>query len=332
MLELRQRRNGGIGVDRVRWFDRVLVLTTVLVAVVNLLPLGARLGWALDLTSHFRLQYLAVTVAMLAAVALRRQWRAAAVLVVAGAVSAAPVLPYVPQLGAAATAHSPDGRVTVATVNVSYRQFSARRLLEILDDTAPDVVLIVEYTPHAQEVLAALDTRYPHSFKLPAEGPYGIAIWSRFEFEKAGLFSLGRIPAIEARVRAPSGVFTLLGVHLSAPTSPRRGGQRNEQLKLLATYRAGIAGPVAVAGDFNITPYSPFYTDWLAASGLTDTRRHRTLSVSWPAILPIVGIPIDHVAVSDEFDILAHRRLPNFDSDHYGIVAELALRDGPGSP
>jgi len=228
---------------------------------------------------------------------------------------------------------APAAPLNVVAVNVSYRQFSARRLLEILGEAAPDVLLLVEFTPHAAEVLAALDTRFPYTFKLPAEGPYGIAIWSRFELESAATFQLGPVPAIEARVRSPAGLFTLLGVHLSAPTSPRRAAQRDQELELLAARRAGIDGPVVVAGDFNVTPYSPFYTDWLAATGLTDTRLHRTLSASWPAVLPIFfGIPIDHVAVSDEFAILGHRRLPNFDSDHYGIVAELALRGDSESP
>lgn len=299
---------------------------------VNLLPLGARLWWVLDLTTHFRLQYLVVTAALLALVAVRRQWRTAAVLVLAGAVSAAPVLPYVPQQAMAAAPSQPTAPLKVAAVNVSYRQFSARRLLELLGEAAPDVLLIVEFTPHAAEVLATLDTRYPHTFKLPAEGPYGIAIWSRFELQSAAAFQLGRVPAIEARVLGPAGPFTLLGVHLSAPTSPRRAAQRDEELELLAVRRTNIDGPVIVAGDFNVTPYSPFYTDWLAATTLTDTRRHRTLSVSWPTMLPIFGIPIDHVAVSDEFAILGHRRLENFDSDHYGIVAELAQRTRTESP
>jgi endonuclease/exonuclease/phosphatase family metal-dependent hydrolase len=42
-------------------------------------------------------------------------------------------------------------------------------------------------------------------------------------------------------------------------------------------------------------------------------------------MVPLVGIPIDHVAVSSEFEIRSHRRLPNFESDHYGILAELTL-------
>ncbi len=43
------------------------------------------------------------------------------------------------------------------------------------------------------------------------------------------------------------------------------------------------------------------------------------------------GIPIDHVAVNDDFEILSHRRMPNFESDHYGVLVELAL-DGTERP
>ena len=218
------------------------------------------------------------------------------------------------------------------TVNLSYRQFSARRLLEIVREASPDVLVAQELTPYAAEVLADLDTVFAHHLKLPAEGPYGIALWSRFELEAAQPFALGRLPAIEARVRAPNGVFTVYGVHLNAPTSQRRAAARDQELRQLGARSAAVAGPLLVAGDFNLTPYSPLYKDWLAASGLTDTRRGRTLSVSWSAVLPILGIPIDHVAVSPEFEILAHHRLPDFGSDHYGVLAELVLRDTAESP
>jgi hypothetical protein len=95
--------------------------------------------------------------------------------------------------------------------------------------------------------------------------------------------------------------------------------------------RSCASSPLVVAGDFNTTPYSPYFGDWLDESGLTDSRRGRTLSVSWPATFPWIGIPIDHVAVNDGFSILSHRRLPNFESDHYGLLIELAQK-GPESP
>jgi endonuclease/exonuclease/phosphatase (EEP) superfamily protein YafD len=129
-----------------------------------------------------------------------------------------------------------------------------------------------------------------------------------------------------ARWRGPNGPFTVFGVHLRAPTTPRRAAARNQELRELAARSAAVAGPLIVAGDFNTTPYSPYFTEWLEQSGLTDSRRGRSLSISWPTTLPWLGIPIDHVTVNDAFTIVSHRRLPNFDSDHFGVLVELAHR------
>ena len=65
---------------------------------------------------------------------------------------------------------------------------------------------------------------------------------------------------------------------------------------------------------------------WLAATGLKDARRGFGLDPSWPTFLPLLGIPIDHVAVSDEFLVTDHRKLPAFGSDHFPVIAELVLR------
>jgi endonuclease/exonuclease/phosphatase (EEP) superfamily protein YafD len=264
--------------------------------------------------------------------ALRRKWLPAAALLVIAALNAWPVLPYVPHLAPAVAAPPAAARLKVLAVNVSFRQFSARRFREIVAEAAPDVLLVVEFTPHAEEVLAEFDKVFPQQLKAPAEGPYGIALWSRFPLQSAYTFPLGPVQGVEARVQTPAGVFTLLGAHLVSPTLPRRAEQRNEGLQMLAERRAAISGPVIVAGDFNVTPYSPYYSDWLATTRLTDSRYGRTLSASWPAILPILGIPIDHVAVSNEFAILSHQRLPAFGSDHWGIMAELALQPANAAP
>lgn len=308
-----------------RWFDGLLSLLTTLIVVVNLLPLGARLTWLLELTTHFRVQYLTATAVVLALLALRRRWGTCVVVAAAGAVSAVPILPYVPrgetQISAA------EASVKILTVNVSFLQFSARRLLEIVADAAPDVLVVQELTPHAETVLKDLDAAFPHHRKFPADGPSGIGLWSRYELGTGEIFALGRVPAIETEVQGPAGRFTVIGVHLSAPTSPRRAAARNQELIELAARTAAVSGPLVVAGDFNVTPYSPYFADWLESSALTDSRRGRTLSASWPTMLPWAGIPIDHVAVNSGFDIVSHRRLPNFDSDHYGLLVELALRD-----
>jgi len=315
-----------------RRLDSLLVALASIATGLGLLPLGARLWWIFDLTTHFRLQFLGVAGLLLVLLALRRKWLPAALLLVIGALNAWPVLPYLPRPVLAVAAAPTGAPLKVLTVNVSFRQFSARRFREIVAEAAPDVLLVIEFTPHAEEVLAEFDKLFPQQLKAPAEGPYGIALWSRFPLEHAFTFPLGPVQGVEARVQTPAGAFTLLGVHLSAPTLPRRAEQRNDELTMLVERRAAIVGPVIVAGDFNVTPYSPYYSDWLAATRLTDSRYGRSLSASWPAVLPILGIPIDHVAVSNEFTILSHRRLPAFGSDHWGIMAELALQPANASP
>jgi endonuclease/exonuclease/phosphatase (EEP) superfamily protein YafD len=194
---------------------------------------------------------------------------------------------------------------------------------------SPDVLLLVEYTPQWSKTADELRAAYPYRLEGPGTGAFGIALFSRLPFDSVRPFALGPTTAIDARIRTPAGALELIGVHLQSPTTPRHAGQRNRQLGFLAERLAKVAGPVAVIGDFNVTPYSPYYTEWLTQTGLTDTRRARTPSPSWPVWLPIFGIPIDHCAVSRDVGIVAHRALPSFGSDHTPILVELALPEPP---
>jgi endonuclease/exonuclease/phosphatase (EEP) superfamily protein YafD len=309
-----------------RLIDTPLKLAAATIIGATVLALGARFWWIFELATHFRVQYLAAAAALLALLVARRQYRWAGALALASVLNMVPVLPYL-SLTPTAAAYSPGAPLKILAVNVSHGDFSAARLLEIQREAAPDVLIVVEFTAHAERLLGpTLDADYPHSLKLPARRRDGIAMWSRHPFATVERVQLDRTTAIEGKVMAPGGAFTVLGVHLSAPMRPRRAADRNRELDLLAERLASVDGPIVVAGDFNITPYSPFFTDWLSDTGLVDARRGRTISISWPTLLPILGIPIDHCVVSDEFAVIAHRRLPDFGSDHYAILAELALR------
>ena len=324
---------------------RFVTYAAAAAVVASLMPLAARLGWAFELATHFRVQYVVVDALLAVALAAQRKVVLAALLAACAAVSAWPLLPYVAfaSLATAAPAGPIAGGGSVApatpvgptikllSANVLFRNHSATRLLEIVRHESPDVVVLIEYTPEWAGMVDELRAAYPHRVEGPGSGAYGIALFSRFALEAATPFELGDTSEIEARLVTPRGPLTLFAVHLRSPTTPWRGAMRNHQLDELATRVARVAGPVAVIGDFNVTPYSPYFSDWLARTGLTDTRRGRTLSPSWPTLLPIVAIPIDHCFVSKDVTIVAHRSLPAFGSDHYPILAELALAPPPSS-
>jgi endonuclease/exonuclease/phosphatase (EEP) superfamily protein YafD len=306
--------------------DRLVTYGALAGLIVSLMPLAARHGWVFDLATHFRVQYVAVDALLALACLLQRKPIWCLALVGCVAFSARPVLPYVAfGHASAATSTASGSPIKLMSANVLFENHSATRLLEIVREESPDVVLLLEYTPEWAQMVDELRAAYPHRFELPSRRAYGLALFSRYEVDGLAPFALGDTAAIEGSLRTPTGALALIGVHLHSPTAPSRADMRNRQLDELAARVTNMTGPVAVIGDFNVTPYSPYFQDWIARTGLTDTRRGRAVSPSWPAQLPVLAIPIDHCAVSHEVTIVAHRGLPAFGSDHYPILVELAL-------
>jgi endonuclease/exonuclease/phosphatase (EEP) superfamily protein YafD len=316
-----------------RRLDRFVTYAAAAAVLASLMPLAARYAWACDLAANFRVQYVAVDALLALACVLQRKPIWCLTLAGCAAFSAWPVLPYVAFANQAVAATPVSGQtIKLLSANVLFENHSATRLLEIVRDESPDVVLLVEYTPEWSAQVGELRAAYPHYLEDPARNPFGIALFSRFALDSIAPFALGDTEATEARLRTPAGPLAVIGVHLRSPSTPARAAMRNRQLDELAARIAPVAGPVAVLGDLNVTPYSPFFQDWLARTGLTDTRRGRTLSPSWPTMLPFLAIPIDHCAVSRDIVIVRHRGLPAFGSDHYPILAELELPPPPRPP
>ncbi|HET7130803.1 MAG TPA: endonuclease/exonuclease/phosphatase family protein [Gammaproteobacteria bacterium] len=312
-------------------FRAALALAAAGVIAASLLPFAARRWWVFELASHFRMQYVVAAALLIAVLGYRRQWLWCAGLAASLAVSAQPLLPYLRAGTPTAVAASTGPTVKVLTVNLLFDNHSTERLFASIRDESPDVIVFVEFTPKWATLVRPLHEAYPNRLEIPFERSTGVAVFSRLPLDSARMLPLGVQPAIEARVRLDDRSFTLIGVHLRSPTSGWRAGQRNWQYELLARRRAQITGPLLVTGDFNTTPYSPYFTDWLERTGLNDTRAGRGLTWSWPTFLPLLGIPIDHCVVSDDFRVIAERRLPAFGSDHFPIVTELAL-ETPAAP
>jgi endonuclease/exonuclease/phosphatase (EEP) superfamily protein YafD len=82
-----------------------------------------------------------------------------------------------------------------------------------------------------------------------------------------------------------------------------------------------------VVGDFNLTPYSPYFAAFARASGLQPARGAALAASTWPGMLATwgLGIPIDHVFVSSNANVVAHEVGPDLGSDHLPVAVILAL-------
>jgi endonuclease/exonuclease/phosphatase (EEP) superfamily protein YafD len=300
---------------------RALAVIGAVTISAALLPLAARVAWVFELFTHFRVQLIAALAVLIVIFALRRAYRWCAALGVSAAINVMPLIPYLP-LGGASGTDAPT--LSLMAVNVQYNNSEHAGLLASIAETDPDVVVVVELTARWEEHLASLAAKYPYQIRYPQADAFGVALYSRHPLETASELVLASTVAIDARIVTPRGNLRVIGVHLRPPKSRALAHERNMQLTALATHVAAIDEPLAVLGDFNISPYSPYFTDWVTATGLHDARQGQGLGFTWPTFLPLLGVPIDHCLVRDGLTVAQYARLPAFGSDHYPVIARLA--------
>lgn len=317
-------RAGPLRLAASRWLDRWLDAVSIGVCAASGLALLARMSWPLELLAHFKLQYLALLIALAAITVARRRWYAAAALVPFAIINAIAVAPYWPRT---MTTESIGPSFELMAVNLYGRNRDHERFIELARRENPDLIVLLEVDSAWADALKALAQDYPQRILVPREDPYGIAVLSRLPLLERRVTDLYGAPAVDARIALADGrALRLVGVHLRAPRTPSLAAQRNAQLAALRPLVAAHAGPLIVAGDFNVTPYSPLMSDWLKLTGLDDARRGRGFSMTWPTTMPLLGVPIDHCLVSEHFIVAEQHQGAAFGSDHYPVVTRLILR------
>ena len=78
-----------------------------------------------------------------------------------------------------------------------------------------------------------------------------------------------------------------------------------------------------MAGDWNITPYSPYFDELKKRSGLKYEITTIFPAHTWPSpfILPLFQIPIDHILYKGDLQLISKERGPAMGSDHYPLIA-----------
>ncbi len=317
------------------------VFTIVATAAATVAALLARMHWFLELFSHFSVQY-AILLVLSAGVCLvlrRWSWAALALLVLIPNVAA--IAAYLPGLVWSSPAHAmqeqPDRAsptpILLVALNLQYSREDATTTLAYLATRSADILVLSELTPRWHEKLHDLERLYPYTVIRPRWNPWGMALYSRYPLAAIEDLQLDDDESSQLRVlvRLPAGQLEVYGVHLASPPTPQDAARRNSQFKRLAARIAAAdpALPRLVVGDFNATPFSPYFKDFLHDTGLQDARRPFGLQATWPAwpgswAAPL-GIPIDHCVASPGLIVTAVDTGPAVGSDHLPLECSVAL-------
>jgi endonuclease/exonuclease/phosphatase (EEP) superfamily protein YafD len=300
----------------------------------SLLALAADRWWFADLAVNFRVQYaVAGVVGALAFAALRRR----AVALAALAVVALNAPPLLATLRSAPPAAAPSRPLRLASANVLYLSADYVRVLAWAQRDPADVLVIVEATAAWRDALAPLRAIYPYSAESGVTRRRGVVVLSRWPLAPAEPLFDGstRAVGLATTVQVGDGGLRLLAVHASWPTGPAAARERAANLARVARFAAAAEGgapeggaaqalPVVVAGDLNVSPFSPHFARLLRDGRLRSAAQGYWLP-TWPIQFLPAGIQIDHVLVSAAIGVRAIRRGPAIGSDHLPVVADLAM-------
>lgn len=308
-----------------RLADALAVRLLLATATATFLSLLARLHWLFDDLTSFTAQYaIAAALCLAVLLALSRFRRAAIAAVILGT----NVARLWPESNVTAAAAGPPLGLVSANVHASNRDFDA--FLSFVEAESPDLLLVLEVSPAWAETLEPLRDRYPHSTIRPRQDNFGIAFFSRVPAEIEIVESGdAELPSVVARLTHDGRPLTVIGAHPLPPVSSATAAARNAQLAAIAKAAREGEGEVVVAGDLNVSPWSPHFHDLLRDGNLSDSRCGFGIQPTWPTFFPPLMTPIDHVFVSKGLVVLDRRVGPGIGSDHRPVVARFA-RIGPG--
>lgn len=299
--------------------------------IVYAASLGARWHWILDLTSHFTWQYAVGGILLSAGLWLVRDWKFLALAGVLALLNVGELYRHADvgfTSGAAPT-------MTVALYNRNVGPADQTAFKQWLTDNAAafDVVVIQEAGASVKRMANELGSLYPFQIQEPRDHAFGMIILSRHEFREMEKINFPDLPydnfAARFIIQPPSfkQPVTLYALHAMPPMDDESWRQRNVELTHVAE-RVGkdTAAHRLMLGDWNTTPYSPFFADLMSASRLTWKIGGPMPTPTWPTIgLPwLMQIKIDHILSSDTLALADMQRANPAHSDHYALIARFA--------
>jgi endonuclease/exonuclease/phosphatase (EEP) superfamily protein YafD len=224
------------------------------------------------------------------------------------------------------TGQTPARRVQLASANLNLQTTDHRALRAwLLSDGAPDVMALQEFTPSALAMVNAADVQaaYPHRLLEPRVDPFGLAVLSKHRLQSAQPVqpSDPRATLVLRLVLDVQGQhLAVSAVHPMPPLDAAYAQARDASLRAEARHLQATGLPGVLVGDLNDTPWS---TGLRAALPL---RRATGLAPTWPQAWGWLSLlPLDHVLVTPQLQVLNHGLGPDIGSDHRPVWVQLAL-------
>ncbi|CAM4352621.1 endonuclease/exonuclease/phosphatase family protein [Gillisia hiemivivida] len=228
--------------------------------------------------------------------------------------------------------------VSILITNVLIKNNDFNKLLDVIKESNPDIVLAMEVNTEWVNELQSLKDEYPNVMEYPLDNAYGMALYSKLPLSqnKIQFLNHSKVPSFNTLITLPSGdSFKFHGVHPVAPFPsdkyPENIGDKNkENQKEVALEKIGEMVkkekvPSIVAGDFNDVSWSNTSRLFSSSGNLKDVRIGRGLFNTFDAQSMIMRWPLDHFFVTEGIKVIDFKILPKIGSDHFPLLAKFQI-------
>lgn len=221
--------------------------------------------------------------------------------------------------------------VSILTSNVLTPNRQADKLLALIRQYRPDIVLTLESDAWWQQQLSPLETSHPWRVAVPLDNLYGMHLYSRLPLRHAQVHYRVRddIPSIHAQVQLDSSEwFDIYCLHPMppSPTEAAEATERDGELLLVAKEIAVADKTCLVFGDLNDVAWSDTSRLFQRISGLLDPRVGRGLFNTFHADHWWLRWPLDHIFHSNDFEVCELKVLPHIGSDHFPVYGRFQFQ------
>lgn len=235
--------------------------------------------------------------------------------------------PYPKQVASAAHC-PPERQVSLLNANVLMGNKQYGKLLKLVDERRPDVLLLLEPGFEWERAVGPLNKRYPYSLSEVLPNTYGLILLSRLPIEGRieHLLQPG-VPSAHMHLRLRNGEkINLHALHPEPPYPGDDSGERDAELVMVGRYVRDMGRASIVMGDLNDVAWSRTSRLFREVAGMGDPRVGRGFYPTYNANYPLLRWPLDHLFVSPHFELMQIDLLPDIGSDHLPIFFRLCLK------
>lgn len=313
-------------------FDKVFLIGTVFLTLLSLVGYFGLFHRYLELTAHFKLQYLIASFCPFFYFLLRPQHLGSSVSLFCLLINLYEIAPWYFPHSLSATNNTEIQKIRVFQSNVDKYGNNYSNVISLVREEKPDIAVFLEVGKVGAKKLEVLKDILPYAIAHQDVDIDGAAIYSKLPLMNASVKSLGGgRKSILADILIQKKVISVIAVHPSNALGKAFFEERNRQLAAIADYAATVKNPLVV-GDLNVTLWSPYYKRFVHKANLRNTRRGFGILPTWHTSYPLLSIPIDHCFVRGDIQVLKMRRGRHVGSDHWPVITDLGISGKSESP